>query len=75
VIALLGLLDHVAPPHEHGVEHAGKTDDHGGRVAAVHPEHRAHRHDEGGHGADEGPGTWVDEMIVVVLSVGVSHFP
>ena len=42
-------------------------------VAAVHPDDGADRHDEGEHGTDEGPWARIDEMVVVVLCVGVSH--
>ena len=71
MIAGVGFLDHILPPAEHGVEHAGQAQIEDDRVMllqaeqALHPDHAAHRHDKGGQGTDQRPGTGVDQVVIV----------
>ena len=83
VVAAVRLLDHVAPPHEHGEGDAGGAHQEHGRAAQAeqartsihraHPDDQADRHDEGEHGADDRPRARVHEVIVVVLGMRVGH--
>ena len=79
VMALvLGLLDDVAPPHDHGVEHAEHQPiSHEPPMigTVVEPHDRADGQNEGRHAADDRPWARIDQMVIVMLCVGVSHFP
>jgi hypothetical protein len=75
VVALdLGLLHHVAPPHEHRVEderRAGQEQPDRRRLqpdhAGMHVEHRAHRQHEGGDRAHDRPRARIDEVVGMLL--------
>ena len=77
VVALvLGLVDDVAPPGDHGVEHADRADrEHQRRRGEhlVHPGDQPDREQEGRDRADDRPRARIDEVIVVVLGVRVGH--
>ena len=78
VVALvLGFVDDVAPPGEHGVEHAdraGREQERRGREQLVHPGDQSDREQQGRDRADDRPRARVHEMVVVVLGVRVGHF-
>src|SRR5215213_8212598 len=73
VIAAMGLEYDIAPPHEHRVEHAENAEQHDPGLRSMHPHDRAHCQDEGGGRADDRPGAWLNEMIIVLFGVAVGH--
>ena len=80
VVAAVRLPDDVGPPGSHDVQHADDADaEHqrgdvqAARGHVLHPHHRADRHDQRARGADDRPRARIDEMIVVMLGVGVCH--
>ena len=82
VVARIGLVRHVLPPREHGVEHADRAEaeDVGARREradgqALHPEHGAEGHQEAGEGPDQRPGARVEDVEVVILGVRLGHRP
>src|SRR5690606_19017026 len=88
VMTLMRLAYRVRPPGEHDVEHQRQADEERPRrrqgnaeyrkviaLQILHPADAADRHDQRADGAEEGPGTRVDDMIVVVrFRVCVCHF-
>ena len=81
VMALIfGLVHHIAPPRQHGVENADKAGakHHRTGVQATHC-HGFHPHDpaQGSHKsadrADQGPWARVDKVVVVVVAMCAAH--
>jgi hypothetical protein len=76
MIAGVGLADDIAPPCDHGVEDADDAEAEHDRRAGVHvmhPADRSDRHEEGGDRTDDRPRARIDEVVVVMLGVRVSH--
>ena len=78
VVAPVRLLHHVAPPADHGVEHAGEPDEEDPRAVLFDAEQPLHEDDEAeghrgrGDRADQRPAAGMNQMIVV-LDGGVGH--
>mmetsp|Transcript_23163 Transcript_23163/g.39603 ORF Transcript_23163/g.39603 Transcript_23163/m.39603 type:complete len:278 (-) Transcript_23163:2633-3466(-) len=81
VISDMAFVDHVSPPAEHDIQHADKAhEEHPGAAQldgfeqdghpARHPDHTAKQHDECSQCAQERPGGWRQNVVVVIFSVG-----
>src|SRR5690606_28598821 len=90
VMAFMGFLKRVAPPCVHDVEHDQQADreypvlrlcevkaQQLERVAVhrAHPGDAAECHQERTNASQEGPRARIDDVIVVILGMGASHYP
>src|SRR5690606_13626685 len=90
MMPLMGFLNRIAPPRIHGVKHHQEADqedpvvclsevdaEQRKRIAVhgAHPGDAAKGHQKCADAAHEGPRAWIDDVIVVILDMGASHYP